>query len=30
MKRLARAPNLAITTLWADVLKGAGLPVSVQ
>ena len=30
MKRLAQAPNLAIATLWADVLKGAGLTVSVQ
>lgn len=30
MKRLAQAPNLAIATLWADVLKGAGLAVSVQ
>jgi hypothetical protein len=30
MKRLAQAPNLAIATLWADVLTGAGLAVSVQ
>ena len=30
MIRLTQAPNLAIATLWADVLKGAGLPVSVQ
>ena len=30
MKRLAQAPNLAIATLWADVLTGAGLRVSVQ
>jgi hypothetical protein len=30
MKRLAQAPNLAIATLWADVLRGAGLSVSVQ
>jgi len=30
MKRLAQAPNLAIATLWADVLQDAGLSVSVQ
>ena len=30
MKRLAQAPNLAIATLWADVLNGAGFTVSVQ
>jgi hypothetical protein len=30
MKRLAQAPNLAIATLWADVLTGAGFSVSVQ
>jgi hypothetical protein len=30
MKRLAQAPNLAIATLWADVLNGAGIVVSVQ
>ena len=30
MKRLAQAPNLAIATLWADVLNGAGFSVSVQ
>ncbi len=30
MIRLAQAPNLAIATLWADVLVGAGLAVSVQ
>lgn len=30
MKRLTQAPNLAIATLWADVLNGAGLAVSVQ
>ncbi len=30
MKRLALAPNLAIATLWADVLNGAGLAVTVQ
>jgi hypothetical protein len=30
MKRLAQAPNLAIATLWADVLNGAGCAVTVQ
>lgn len=30
MRRLAQAPNLAIATLWADVLRDAGLAVSVQ
>lgn len=30
MRRLIQAPNLAIATLWADVLRGAGLGVSVQ
>ena len=30
MKRLAQAPNLAIATLWADMLNGAGLRVTVQ
>ena len=30
MKRLAQAPNLAIATLWADMLTGAGLAVTVQ
>lgn len=30
MRRLAQAPNLAIATLWADVLNSAGLQVSVQ
>ena len=30
MRRLTRAPNLAIATLWADVLRDAGLSVSVQ
>ena len=30
MKRLAQAPNLAIATLWADILNGAGLGVTVQ
>ena len=30
MKRLTQAPNLAIATLWADVLSDAGLATSVQ
>ena len=30
MKRLIQAPNLAIATLWADVLSGAGLATTVQ
>ncbi len=30
MKRLAQAPNLAIATLWADMLNGAGFEVTVQ
>ena len=30
MIRLAQAPNLAIATLWADVLGSAGFGVSVQ
>ena len=30
MMRLAQAPNLAIATLWADVLNGAGFAVTVQ
>jgi hypothetical protein len=30
MKRLQQAPNLAIATLWADMLTGAGIPASVQ
>lgn len=30
MKRLNAAPNLAIATLWADVLCGAGIAVTVQ
>ncbi len=30
MRRLSLAPNLAIATLWADVLRGVGLDVSVQ
>ena len=30
MKRLQPAPNLAIATLWADMLCGAGVPATVQ
>ncbi len=30
MKRLQQAPNLAIATLWADVLNGTGIAVTVQ
>lgn len=30
MRRLAQAPNLAIATLWAEVLRSAGLGVTVQ
>ena len=30
MKRLIQAPNLAIATLWADVLNDAGCGVTVQ
>lgn len=30
MKRLLQAPNLALATLWADVLSGAGIEASVQ
>ena len=30
MIRLARAPNIAIATLWADALQQAGLTASVQ
>jgi Putative prokaryotic signal transducing protein len=30
VKRLVSAPNLALATLWADLLRGAGLPVTVQ
>ena len=29
MKRLSQAPNLALATLWADMLSGAGLPTQV-
>ena len=30
MIRLARAPNIAIATLWADALRQAGFDASVQ
>jgi hypothetical protein len=30
MKRVLQAPNLALATLWADQLTGAGLAASVQ
>ena len=30
MKRLLQAPNLALATLWTDVLTGAGIEASVQ
>ncbi len=30
MKRLLQAPNLALATLWADMLSGAGIAASVQ
>lgn len=30
MKRLTTAPNLALATLWADLLTHAGVPTSVQ
>ncbi len=30
MKRLMQAPNLAIATLWADMLSSAGMAASVQ
>jgi len=30
MKRLLQAPNLALATLWADALTGAGIAASVQ
>ncbi len=30
MKRLLQAPNLALATLWADVLSGAGIQANVQ
>lgn len=30
MKRLTTAPNIAIATLWADMLTGGGIPATVQ
>jgi Putative prokaryotic signal transducing protein len=30
MKRLLQAPNLALATLWADMLSGVGIAASVQ
>ncbi len=30
MKRVIQAPNLAMATLWADMLAGVGIPASVQ
>lgn len=30
MKRLQPAPNLALATLWADMLSGAGVAATVQ
>jgi len=30
MKRLTTAPNLAVATLWADLLTHTGVPTSVQ
>ncbi len=30
MKRLLSAPNLALATLWADLLSGAGIATTVQ
>jgi hypothetical protein len=30
MKRLQQAPNLALATLWTDMLCGAGVPATVQ
>ncbi len=30
MKRLVSAPNIALATLWADMLRGAGVEASVQ
>jgi hypothetical protein len=30
MKRLTTAPNIAIATLWADMLTGGGIAASVQ
>jgi hypothetical protein len=30
VKRLQQAPNLALATLWADMLSGAGIAATVQ
>lgn len=30
MKRLQQAPNLALATLWTDMLGSAGIPATVQ
>ena len=30
MQRLTTAPNLAMATLWSDMLNGAGVPTTVQ
>ena len=30
MRRLLQAPNLALATLWADMLDGVGIPATVQ
>ena len=30
MKRLVQAPNIAVATLWADMLNDAGITVTVQ
>jgi len=30
MRRLCQVPNLAIATLWADMLRGAGFGITVQ
>jgi uncharacterized protein YlaI len=30
LKRLAKAPNIAIATLWADMLTQEGIPANVQ
>jgi hypothetical protein len=30
MKRLTTAPNLALATLWADLLTHAGVPTTIQ
>lgn len=30
MQRLTQAPNIAIATLWADLLREAGFPASIE